>query len=158
MKTVLAAVDFSAVTDAVMLEAIRVARRLRARVVLVHVVSPPSTLRDLFPAGALSAELLLAAKQAAAGNLARLEKKYGRRLPRLEALRLTGEPVASIVTEAARRGAEYIVIGAHGQTAIFDLLTGSVVRGVLARARCPVVVVPAGAERTVPPARRRKRP
>ena len=143
MKTVMAAVDFSAVTDRVVLEAIRVARSLQARVVLVHVVAPPSTVRDLFPAGALSSELLLEAKKAAQDRLATLVKKYQRRATRLEGVRVTGDPVASIVAEAVRRGVSYVVLGAHGHTAIFDVLTGGVARGVLARSPCPVVVVPA---------------
>lgn len=142
MKTVLAAVDFSAVTDRVVLEAIRVARSLKARVVVVHAVAPPSTVRDIFPAGALSSELLLAAKKAAQDRLATLVKKYQRRAPRLEAVRVTGDPVGSIVAEAVRRSASYLVLGAHGHTAIFDVLTGGVARGVLARSPCPVVVVP----------------
>jgi nucleotide-binding universal stress UspA family protein len=158
MKTVMAAVDFSAVTDRVVLEAIRLARLLKAKVVVVHAVAPPSTVRDIFPAGALSAELLLEAKKASQTRLAALDKTYRRRVARFETVRLTGEPVASIVAEAIRRSASYLVLGAHGHTAIFEMLTGSVARGVLARSSCPVVVVPVdvpGADQTAAKARRR---
>lgn len=157
MKTVMAAVDFSTVTDRVVLEAIRLARLLKAKVVLVHAVAPPSTVRDIFPAGALSAELLLEAKKASQAQLAALEKKYGRRVGRLETVRLTGEPVASIVAEATRRSASYLVLGAHGHTAIFEVLTGSVARGVVARSPCPVVVVPVEAPAVVKTAAKARR-
>jgi len=158
MKTVMAAVDFSPVTDRVVLEAIRLARLLKAKVVVVHAVTPPSTVRDIFPAGALSAELLLEAKKASQSRLEVLDKKYRRRVARFEVARLTGEPVASILAEAIRCRASYLVLGAHGHTAIFELLTGSVARGVLARSPCPVVVVPVdvpGSDKTAAKARRR---
>lgn len=145
MKTVMAAVDFSAVTDRVVREAVGMARLLKAKLVLVNAVVPPSTVRDIFPAGALSAELLLEAKKASNARLLALQKKWQRRVRRLDLVRLTGDPVASIVGEAGRRGANFLVIGAHGHTAIFEVLTGGVARGILARSPCPVIVVPAEA-------------
>lgn len=145
MKTVMAAVDFSAVTDRVVFEAVGMARLLKAKLVLVNAVVPPSTVRDIFPAGALSAELLLEAKKASNARLLALQKKCQRRVRRVEIVRLTGDPVSSIVAEAGRRGASFLVIGAHGHTAIFEVLTGGVARGILARSPCPVIVVPAEA-------------
>ncbi len=147
MKTIVAAVDFSAATEPVLREAVRVCRLLKARLAVVHVVPPPSTLRDLFPAGALSAELLLAAKREASERLEQIARAVGRKVRRVEILRVTGEPVGAIVAEAARLKAEFLLIGAHGHTAIFDRLTGGVARGVLARAECPVIVVPAARSR-----------
>lgn len=157
MKTVITAVDFSAVTDRVVLEAVRMARLLKAKLVLVNAVVPPSTVRDIFPAGALSAELLLEAKKASNARLVALQKKCQRRVRRLEIMRLTGEPVSSIVTEVARRDASFLVIGAHGHTAIFDVLTGGVARGILARSPCPVIVVPAEAAPSGRPGAKAKR-
>jgi nucleotide-binding universal stress UspA family protein len=40
------------------------------------------------------------------------------------------------------RGAELIVLGSHGHTALAELLLGSVSRHVLRHAPCPVVIVP----------------
>jgi nucleotide-binding universal stress UspA family protein len=157
MKTVMAAIDFSAVTDRVVLAAVGMARLLKAKLVLVNAVVPPSTVRDIFPAGALSAELLLEAKKASQVGLVALQKKWQRRVRRLEVVRLTGEPVASIVGEAVRRGASFLVIGAHGHTAIFEVLTGGVARGILARSPCPVVVVPAEAPASGRPVAKAKR-
>ena len=47
-----------------------------------------------------------------------------------------------IVTQAQEHGAELIVLGSHGHGALYHLFAGSVVTGVLKRARIPVLVVP----------------
>lgn len=141
MKTILAPVDFSPVTQAVADEAIQLARLLKGRVLFVHVVEPPSGVRDLFPAGMLSAEVLLAAKQAAQTRLDGLKKKIQRRYPKSEFVRLTGNRVETLVDLARKVRASYLVIGSHGHGAVFDAIVGSVARGVLLKAPCPVLVV-----------------
>jgi nucleotide-binding universal stress UspA family protein len=51
---------------------------------------------------------------------------------------------AEAIAEAARRfAADYIVMGSHGHTAFYDLVIGSTTHGVIQRAKCPVVIVPA---------------
>jgi hypothetical protein len=52
-------------------------------------------------------------------------------------------PAQVITDEAERHSADYIVIGSHGHGAFYDLLVGSTTGGVLKRANCPVVIVPA---------------
>jgi nucleotide-binding universal stress UspA family protein len=54
-----------------------------------------------------------------------------------------GFPVPVILAQAKELGALYIVLGSHGHTAFYDLVVGGTARGVLRRAGCPVVVVPA---------------
>lgn len=69
-------------------------------------------------------------------------KLKARGLP-VEAVQVTGFPPLCILEQAKKRSANYIVIGSHGHTAFYDLLVGSTTSGVLKRATCPVVVVPA---------------
>ncbi len=54
-----------------------------------------------------------------------------------------GPPVAEIIEEAQRIGADLIVMGSHGHGTLHHLLLGSVSGGVLRRAKCPVLLVPA---------------
>jgi nucleotide-binding universal stress UspA family protein len=61
-------------------------------------------------------------------------------------VRLTGAPVARILDQAEQRAADYIVLGSHGHTAVYDLLVGSTAHGVLKKATCPVIIVPPSAE------------
>jgi len=54
---------------------------------------------------------------------------------------LRGDPVTEIVRYADLLGADLIVVGSRGHGAIAAALLGSVSRGVLARAKRPVLVV-----------------
>jgi nucleotide-binding universal stress UspA family protein len=60
-----------------------------------------------------------------------------------DTLQFTGAPVPNILKQAEKLDADYIVMGSHGHTAFYDLLVGSTTHGVLLRATCPVVIVPA---------------
>ncbi|MBI4621943.1 MAG: universal stress protein [Verrucomicrobia bacterium] len=44
--------------------------------------------------------------------------------------------------QAEKNAADFIVMGSHGHTALYDLVVGSTTHGVLRRATCPVVIVP----------------
>jgi nucleotide-binding universal stress UspA family protein len=61
-------------------------------------------------------------------------------------LRLTGAPVNRILEQAESLPADYVVLGSHGHTAVYELLVGSTAHGVLKSATCPVIVVPPSAE------------
>jgi nucleotide-binding universal stress UspA family protein len=61
---------------------------------------------------------------------------------------LEGFP-ASQLTKAAE-GCAMLVVGSHGHRKLTKMLLGSVSRGCLQHARCPVVVVPAAAPIAVP--------
>ena len=58
----------------------------------------------------------------------------------VEAKVLEGRPATEIVAEATRSGADLIVIGARGQSAVRRLLLGSVSSEVVDHAPCPVLV------------------
>jgi len=82
-------------------------------------------------------------------------KRYAeaRKLPVLTAC-LTGASASQLIAaEAARRSADYIVMGSHGHTALYDLLVGSTTGGLLKGSPCPVIVIPA---RRSAPARSRR--
>ena len=54
---------------------------------------------------------------------------------------VAGIPADAIVALANERGADHIVMGTHGRTAMKRLFLGSVAQRVSALASCPVVVV-----------------
>lgn len=54
-----------------------------------------------------------------------------------------GRPAHEIVSVARERGVRLIVVGSHGYGPIEGVILGSVSRGVVAQAPCPVLVVPA---------------
>ena len=89
------------------------------------------------------AEITAAGEKNAARELEKLEEKLKADFVTTESVQVTGAPVPHIVEQAEKCGADYIVMGSHGHTAFYDLLVGSTTHGVLLRAKCPVVIVPA---------------
>ena len=154
MNTILVAIDFSSVTRRVVSEAVRLARLTKARIVLVHIIQMPVIVTEpyKFPLGNV-AEYMLEAEKATDRHLARLGTKLRAGGILTETVRSTGLPSYSILRLARKRAASYIVLGSHGHSAVFDVLVGSTARGVLKRATCPVVVVPA----SKPPSGKAKR-
>lgn len=62
------------------------------------------------------------------------------------ALVVQGATSETILEEAARLGADLIVVGSHGHGAMYQMLVGSVSEGVIRGAKCPVIVVPTHAK------------
>jgi nucleotide-binding universal stress UspA family protein len=57
---------------------------------------------------------------------------------------MTGLPAAELIE--ASQDAELVVVGSHGAGRLRRLMLGSVSAQVSQHARCPVVVIPAGAD------------
>ena len=143
MKIILVPLDFSDVSGQVAETACTMARALSARLVLLHVSEPDPDFVGFEP-GPLSVRATVARDFRA--EHARLEEaKASVVVAGVEALALhvQGPLVETILEQAQRHGAEMIVIGSHGHGAFYDLLVGGVTSGVLRRASCPVLVVPA---------------
>ena len=56
---------------------------------------------------------------------------------------MTGGPAPLIADAAAREGADVIVTGTRGHTALAGVIVGSVAQRLLHVAPCPVLVIPA---------------
>lgn len=61
--------------------------------------------------------------------------------PEAEGLCLPGEPVETILSQAAQWRADVIAVGTQGRRGLSRLLLGSVAEGLLRRAGCPILVV-----------------
>jgi universal stress protein A len=144
MKTVLAPIDFSPVSERVVERAIALARATGARLVLLHIVAPLPIIGKNLALTAVGAELAAAAEKGAANKLAKLQRSLRDEGVTAHAVHVRGDPRECIVEQAERLTADYIVIGSHGHTAFYDLLIGSTANGVLKRASCPVVIEPHG--------------
>jgi nucleotide-binding universal stress UspA family protein len=144
MKTILAAIDFSRVTPRVINAAVQLAQALGGRVVALYSVPPPPPIAtELASLGAPVVFTPDDLARAAGQHLLRLRRDLKRRGLSIETVCATGFAVTQIVAQAKRLRASYVVIGSHGHTAFYDLVVGSTTSGVLKRAPCPVVVIPA---------------
>ncbi len=142
MKTILAPVDFSDVSDPVVSAAAALAKAVKARLVLLTVVQPPVFTAEYTALMDNIAEITALGEKSAAKHLEKLQARLARDGVTVETVQFSGAPVVHIVEQAEKYDADYIVMGSHGHTAIYDLLVGSTTHGVLKRAKCPVVIVP----------------
>jgi universal stress protein A len=143
MNTVLAAIDFSPVSQKVLSAAIAIARAAGGRVVILNAVQPPAIATDLAPLVGEVLQFTADLERAARRHLQRIQKRLAARRISVETICEQGFAAPLIVAHARDLGASYIVLGSHGHTAFYDLIAGSTASGVLKRAPCPVVVVPA---------------
>lgn len=142
MKTILVPIDFSPATRVVCGAARELAHALDGKVILLHVVQPPVLTSDYGVGLATLSEVTSISEKNAGKKLQQLLADYQTTLPALETVQRTGNAVIAILEEAKKRKADYIIMGTHGHTALYDLLVGSTTHGVMKRARCPVLVVP----------------
>ncbi len=142
MKTILVPIDFSAVSGVVVDEAATLARALSGRVVLLTVIQPPVITSEYAPLMENISEFVAAGEKTAAKKLAKLAEQLEAKSIAAETLQFNGAPVTNIVEQAEKLSADYIVMGSHGHSAVYDLLVGSTTHGVLMRSKCPVVIVP----------------
>lgn len=142
MKTILAPIDFSPVSDAVIDAAQLLARATSARIVMLSVAQPPIVTSDYGPMLENIGEIIAASEKTLARRLKQLVKRVATPELPVETVQLTGAPAALILAQAEIESADYIVMGSHGHTALYDLLVGSTTHQVLRKAPCPVLIVP----------------
>ena len=145
MKTILAAIDFSPVSGAVLAAAGDLARTIQARVVVLNVVQPPRVVTDLAPLVGEVLQFTAEVERGARRHLRQIHQGLAGEGFEVESVCVQGHPSTTILAHAKEYAADYIVLGSHGHTAFHDLIAGSTASGVLKRATCPVIVVPAGA-------------
>jgi nucleotide-binding universal stress UspA family protein len=143
MKTILAPVDFSAATDAVVAYAVTLARVFQGRVVLLNVVQAPVMVGDYAPVLENVAKVIAYSEKAAAKRLAKLKARLEAETIPVETLVISDAPITAIADAAKKQSADYIVMGSHGHGAFYELIVGSTTHGVLKHSPCPVVVIPA---------------
>ena len=140
--TIVAPLDFSAVTDRVFETAAALADSLRSRIVLLHVV-PTSAASGLGTKPPVAVEeAVVASEQSAARQLGRYEKRL--QLDKLDVTKILvrGAPVPQILEYCGKLRASFVVMGSHGLGVQAGRLVGSTTEGVLRKASCPVIVVP----------------
>lgn len=143
MTTILAPVDFSQVSERVVGAAVTLARAFSGRVVLLNVIQPPIITSEYGMVMENVQELLAVSEKSAAKQLERLREKFASGSDfSIELVQQTGSPVPMILDHARAIAADYIVLGSHGHTALYNLLVGSTASGIVKGAVCPVVLIP----------------
>lgn len=142
MKTILAPIDFSPASSLVVASASSLARSVDGRVVLLNVTPPPPIIAEPGGFGAEVMRMSEAATSTAIQELERLGDALEEDNVRCDIIHQTGDPVATILEQAKKLAADYVVLGSHGHTALYELIVGSTAGAILRHAPCPVVIVP----------------
>ncbi len=143
-ERILVALDGSPTSDRALAEAIRLAQRLDAELVVAHVIDNSFIRYDIgyTDVGGFMELLREQGKQIVANGLDQA-KKAGVRARTL----LVDDPLASFdiglaIEQVAREtGAQLLVLGTHGRRGIRRLLLGSVAESVARQSRLPVLLV-----------------
>jgi len=149
MKTILAPIDFSPASKAVMAEAAELARAFHGRLVLLNVLQSTGIATGFVGMVGLPADFG-SAEKTAQELLAEHERRLTDENLPVESAVSYGDPASSILDRAKTLAADFIVMGSHGHTALYELLLGSTTHGVLLKANCPVVIVRADASAPTP--------
>lgn len=141
VTTIVHPTDFSEEADRAESEAVRLAQRLGAELVLLHIsVETPLYGEHAFGMGDVK-RIYEAQARWADGHLATRAEALNRRGVSTRWMRRTGV-VDQLITDTAReQAADYIVMGTHGRSGIARLMLGSVADRVVRTAPCPVLMV-----------------
>ncbi len=161
MKQILAAVDFSKTTDAVLKTAGELAKALPVKLCVLHVTSD-ETQTMLYEAAQFSGYAPELSAMPGDVQLARdlnaeeLKREHAHLLAisaglrhdgvEAQAMLVKGDAAKLIIKKAEELDAGIIVVGSHGHGLLRKVLLGSVSEAVLRHADCNVLVVPTPAE------------
>lgn len=139
MKEILVATDFSEGSDEALTAAIDLAKRMGAKLQIVHALENGA---DQFPFG-------LASYEDRTGLIASIDRELSRRSDwaaregvACQTRLIEEDAIAGILLVAREVGADLIVVGTHGRRGIAHALMGSVAEKIVKRAACPVLTVP----------------
>jgi universal stress protein A len=163
MRTLLAFVDFSEVTAAVVKAATEIARVFQMDLVLLHVSTPDAEYEghgfraDTSRRG-IASEMrkVHGTLHAMAADLAKSGISATALLVRGTSAR--GNVVPKMLREAARIRPSLIVMGTHGYGRLHEALLGSASEAVVHKVKCPVLLVPSRATKPVWPQHSDDRP
>ena len=153
MKTIIAALDFSDASDAVLATSVEMAKAFGATLKLVHIVEPEPTYSaygftpEEFPAIHTFQE---EARTRAQKALEIRREKVAGEGAQVESELLEGNPLKALLDYSEAQGADLVVLGSHGHGVLASVLLGSVAEGIVRKSEVPALVVPAPHRKPVP--------
>jgi nucleotide-binding universal stress UspA family protein len=143
----LVAVDFSPYSEQALCFAGRLAEKLTAQLLVLHVIHDPAEAPGFYAQKVEKKKFLQSMEEAAEEMmeefLLKIRQACPDQMPIKEAkpLLVVGTPVTRIVEVAEKKQASMIIIGSHGRTGLAHLLVGSKVQRVIQLSPIPVTVV-----------------
>lgn len=136
---ILVPTDFSAFSGTAFDLGTALARDLRAKISVLHVLKPPvypfGDRQTFLPGAAITEET----RKAVVKQMRAMSEKAG---GRVSVQVVQGSPPERICEYARREQVDLIIISTHGRSGLSHVLIGSVAERVVRHAECPVLVVP----------------
>ena len=141
VKKILAPTDFSELSKIGIGYAFEIARDTSAEVIVYHVIDFSNEWADKGGEGMVRPDLLEHCQKRLKAFLA---DNFAESINLVEVRPVVeiGGPVQNITEKAKEEETDMIVISTHGRTGLDHIILGSVTEKVVARAPCPVLVVP----------------
>ena len=144
MKNIIAAIDFSDISEAVLKTAAEMAKAFDAKLHLVHVWDPEVLVDSGY--GAEPALAINVQNERMESMRERVEsdaKRLSEAGTDCDGVVLVGRPHKVIIKHGQETKADLVIIGSHGHTALGSLLMGSCASALVRKACFPLLVVPA---------------
>ena len=148
INTLLVPVDFTSYSEEALLFASKLAGKLEAQLLVLHVIYDPAEAPGFYVKKIKKKKKFLRSMEEAANEMMdefieKMRQTHPNQTPIKEAtpLLIVGTPATRIVEIAEKKKAGMIVIGSHGRTGLSRLLVGSKVQQVVKLSSIPVTVV-----------------
>ena len=142
IRTILVPVDFSDCSLAGLTYAVRFAKEVGARIVVVHVADLGPVMMTTGRGDYDSPTYIEAARRRCGDQMKGFLKRVSFDGVPVDASAVAGYCPGAIYEAAAKEGADLIIISTHGRTGLRRTFIGSVAEGTVRHAACPVIVVP----------------
>ena len=143
MKKILVPVDFSDITQKVIEKGSELACAFKGELRIIHVAAPPPE----FVGPRVGPQVVRDQRAKELRNEHKLLQKYATGLQKeginAKALLIQGPTISTILEQIENFQADFVVMGSHGRIALYRVLLGSVIEGVIRKTVCPVIVIPA---------------
>lgn len=143
IRTILVPVDFSDCSLAGLTYAVRFAKEVGARIVVLHVADLGPVMMTSGRGEYDSPSYMEAARRRCDDQMQAFLKRVDFDGVPVDTLAVAGHCPATIYRAAEKQGADLIILSTHGRTGLRRALLGSVAESTVRHAGCPVLVVPA---------------
>ncbi len=141
MKKVLVAIDFSTGSLQALAQALQIAEKFKARLLLLHVVHDPAEAPGFYAAKKAGKKVLRNMEQTAQQMMDEFVAAHLCKYKSFDTAVVPGLPAEQIVRLGKKEKADLIVMGTHGRSGLKRLILGSVADRVIRTASCPVLTV-----------------
>ena len=142
IRNIMVPVDFSDCSLTGLRYALKFAKEIGARLVVLHVTDLGPVMMTTACGDYDSPTYLEAARRRCGDRMRAFLKQVDFGGVPVDTFCVAGYCPAAIYGAAAKRGADLIIISTHGRTGLRHALLGSVAEGTVRHAGCPVLVVP----------------